>query len=182
MDCRPPGSSVHGILQARALEQVATPPPGDPLSTQGWSPALLRCRRTLYHLNRQGRPRMLEQVATSSSRASPRPRDQTCISVSPASAGRFFTTSATWEAPIKLLKVKLLVAQSYLTLATLMDCSPPGSSVHGILLARVLEWVPISSSRGSSRPRDQTQISCIAGRFFFLPSEELLGKCKLKPQ
>ena len=40
-----------------------------------------------------------------------------------------------------------------------MDCSPPGSSVHGILQARILEWVPISSSRGSSPPRDRTHIS-----------------------
>ena len=42
-----------------------------------------------------------------------------------------------------------------------MDCSPPGSSVHGILQARLLEWVAIYSSRGSSPPRDQTSISCI---------------------
>ena len=43
-----------------------------------------------------------------------------------------------------------------------MDCSPPGPSVHGISQARILEWVPISFSRGSSWPRDQTHISCIA--------------------
>ena len=42
-----------------------------------------------------------------------------------------------------------------------MDCSLPGSSVQGISQARILEWVAISSSRGSSRPRDQTQVSCI---------------------
>ena len=47
-----------------------------------------------------------------------------------------------------------------------MDHSLPGSFAHGILQARILEWVAISSSRGSSQPRDQTQISCIAGRFF----------------
>ena len=47
-----------------------------------------------------------------------------------------------------------------------MDCSPPGSSVHGILQARILEWVAISFSRESSQPRNQTQVSCIAGRFF----------------
>ena len=46
------------------------------------------------------------------------------------------------------------------------DCSPPGSSVHGILQAKILEWVSISFSRGSSRPRHQTSVSCIAGRFF----------------
>ena len=41
-----------------------------------------------------------------------------------------------------------------------MDCSPPGSSVHGILQARILEWVVISFSRASSQPRDQTWVSC----------------------
>ena len=45
-------------------------------------------------------------------------------------------------------------------------CSPPGSSVHGILQARILEWVAISFSRGSSRPRDRTPISSTAGGFF----------------
>ena len=50
-----------------------------------------------------------------------------------------------------------------------MDCSPPGSSVHGILWARILEWVAMLSSKGSSQPRDWTQSSCvasIAGTFF----------------
>ena len=47
-----------------------------------------------------------------------------------------------------------------------MDCSLPGFSVHGILQARILEWVAISFSRGSSWPRDLTQVSCIAARLF----------------
>ena len=47
-----------------------------------------------------------------------------------------------------------------------MDCSSPGSSVHGILQAGILEWVAIPFSRGSSQPRDQIQVSCNAGRFF----------------
>ena len=55
--------------------------------------------------------------------------------------------------------------QSYLTLCNPMDCSSPGSSVHGILQARILEWVAISSSRGSSQPKDWTCISCNAGWF-----------------
>ena len=58
--------------------------------------------------------------------------------------------------------------QSCLTLCNPMDCSPPGSSVHGILLARILEWVAMPSSRGPSQPKDWTHISCvscIAGRF-----------------
>ena len=59
-----------------------------------------------------------------------------------------------------------LLTQSCPTLCYPMDCSPPGSSVHRILQARILEWVAISFSRGSSRPRDQTQVSHIAGRCF----------------
>ena len=53
------------------------------------------------------------------------------------------------------------IAQSCLTLCDPTDCSPPGSSVHGILQARTLEWVSIPFSRGSSWPRDQTGVSCI---------------------
>ena len=59
-------------------------------------------------------------------------------------------------------------AQSCLTLCDPMDCSSPGFSVHGILQARILEWFTISFSRGSSRPRDQTQVSRIGGRHFNL--------------
>ena len=56
------------------------------------------------------------------------------------------------------------VAQTCLTLCDPVDCRPPGSPVHGISQARILEWVAISFSRGSSRPRDQTRVSLIAGR------------------
>ena len=54
----------------------------------------------------------------------------------------------------------------HVRLCNLMDCSPPGSSVHGISQARLPEWVAISFSRGPSQSRDRTQVSCIAGRFF----------------
>ena len=80
--------------------------------------------------------------------------------VFPALAGRFFTT----EPP----EVKVLVAQLCLTRCNPMDCGPPGSSVHGIFQTRILEWVVISSSSGSSWPRDQAWVSCIAGGFFTL--------------
>ena len=60
------------------------------------------------------------------------------------------------------------VSQSCPTLWAPVDCSPPGSSVHGIFQARTLEWVAISFSRGSSWPRDRTQVSHIAGRRFNL--------------
>ena len=69
---------------------------------------------------------------------------------------------------------KALVVQPCPTLCDPMDCSPPGSSVHGILQARTLEWVAIPSSGGSSQPSDRTWVSCSAGRFF-TPN---LGVCK----
>ena len=62
--------------------------------------------------------------------------------------------------------VKVLGAQSCLTLCNPMDCSLPGFSVFGILRVRILEWVAIQFSRASSWPRDQTWVSCTAGRFF----------------
>ena len=68
------------------------------------------------------------------------------------------------------MHAKLL--QSYPTLCDPMDCSPPGSSVHGILQARTLEWVAMPSSRGSSQPRDRMQISsasCVGRRVHSLP-------------
>ena len=62
----------------------------------------------------------------------------------------------------------VLPAQSCPTLWDPMDCSPPGSSVCGILRARILEWIAIPFSKGSSRPRDRNRVSCIA---HFLLSE-----------
>ena len=58
------------------------------------------------------------------------------------------------------------VTQLCLTLWDPMDCRPPGPSVHGMVQARILEWVAISFSKGSSQLRDQTRVSCIAGWFF----------------
>ena len=70
-------------------------------------------------------------------------------------------------------------SQSCLTFCDTMDCGPPGSSVQGILQARILEWVAISFSRGSSQPRDWTWISCIASRFFIIwDTREALHKLK----
>ena len=59
-----------------------------------------------------------------------------------------------------------LVAQSCPTLRDPRDCSPPGSSVLGIFQARILKWVAIPFSKGFLQPRDRTQVSCIAGRYF----------------
>ena len=96
--------------------------------------------------------RILEWVAISFSRGSSWPRDKTHVSWL---AGGFFTT----EPPEKPPQMKL--AQSCLTL-----CDPMDYTVHGILQARILEWVAISFSRESSQPRDWIQVSHIAGGFF----------------
>ena len=83
----------------------------------------------------------------------------------------FFLSFSSWIVIITVKqvceKVKVLVIQSRPTLWDPMDCSPPASSVHGILKATILEWVAISFfSRGYSWPRDRTWVSCTAGRFF----------------
>ena len=66
---------------------------------------------------------------------------------------------------ISHLKVK--VTWSFLTLCNPMDCSLPGSSVHGILRARTLAWESILSFRASSQPRDQTQVSCVSRQILY---------------
>ena len=77
----------------------------------------------------------------------------------------------------------VLVSQFCLTLCDPLNCSPPGSSLHGILQARVLEWVAISFSRGSAWLRNWTQDSGIAGRFFTIwATREALETCIGFPQ
>ena len=78
----------------------------------------------------------------------------------------------------------VLVAQSCLTPCDSIGCSPPGSSVHGILQARILEWVAVPFSRGSSQARDRTEVSCIAGRFFtvWATREALMGRIMPPPK
>ena len=77
---------------------------------------------------------------------------------------RFFTTRATLEVPFNIYGC--VVAQSCLMLWSPMDCNLPDSSVHGTLQARILEWLVISFSTGSSQPRDRIQGSHVAGRSF----------------
>ena len=103
------------------------------------------------------------------------------MSTSPAVAGEFFTTGTTWEALLTLARLHILcwievgrmeslpcfqsekvkVAQSCPTVCDLMDYT-----VHGILLARILEWVAFPFSRRSCQLRDRAKVSHIAGRFF----------------
>ena len=69
-----------------------------------------------------------------------------------------------------------LVAQSCPTLCDPKDCYPPGSSVHGISKGKIIQWVAISSSRGSFQPSHQTLISCLADRFFTTESSGIFVK------
>ena len=73
-----------------------------------------------------------------------------------------------WLGYIFIIKSLSEVAQSWPTLCDPVDCSPPGSSIHGLLQARILEWVAISFSRVSSWPRDRIRVSRIASRCFNL--------------
>ena len=75
---------------------------------------------------------------------------------------------------LSCLKLKVKVAQSCLTL-----CNPMDYTVHGILQARILERVSVPFSRGSFQPIDQTQVSCIAGRFFTSWATKEAPECKV---
>ena len=105
--------------------------------------------------------RILEWVFMPSSRWSFHPRDQTHISyvscigrwIIYLKVPRFFTLGKP--------RMKVLVAHLCQILCNLTDYSPPGSSGHRILQAKILEWVTIPFSRGSYQPRDQTWISCL---------------------
>ena len=70
-----------------------------------------------------------------------------------------------------------LVIQLCLTFCHSMDCSLPGSSVHGILQARILEWVAMPSSRISSQPWDRTQVSHVAGEFLSSEPQSAIVNC-----
>ena len=121
-------------------------------------------------------PRILKWVAIFYSRGSSWPRDRTWVSCI-----GFFTTEPSGKPIYKIYGVmqngKLCVCakslQSCLTLCNPMNCSPPGSSVHGILQARILEWVAVPFSRESSQSADWTRVSCLlhwqAGSLVLVP-------------
>ena len=111
--------------------------------------------------------RMLEWVVISYSKGSSWPRDQIHISCFSCIGRWILYHWATREVPSYAWKEsESEVTHSYPTLCDPMDCSLPGSSIHGIFQARVLEWVAIAFSRGSSGPTDRTWVSCIVGRCF----------------
>ena len=106
--------------------------------------------------------RILEWVAMPTSRGSSRPRDRTQVC---CTGGQLLYHSTTAKS-----------LQLCPTLCHPLDCSPPGSSVHGISQARILEWVAMPSSKGSSPPRNQTCVSCLqhwqAGSLPLVPPAE----------
>ena len=127
------------------------------------------CRWILYHLSHQGSPAAAKSL-------------QSCPTVQPHRR-QLTRLPRPWDSPgknagvgchflLQCMKVKSEseVAQSCLTLSDLMDCSLPGSSVHGIFQARMLEWAATSFSRGSSQPKDGTQVSRIAADSLFSES------------
>ena len=107
--------------------------------------------------------RILEWVAIPFSKGSFRPRDWTWVS---CLAGRFFTIWATREVLYCLMRMLLTQLCPILCNLWIVVRQGPGFSGHGILQARMLQWVIIPFSRGSSRPRDGTQVSHVADILF----------------
>ena len=88
--------------------------------------------------------------------------------------GRLHTVHGVWRVGQEWMTehvhiyTRVSISQSCLTLWDPLDCSLPGSSIHGIFQARILEWIAISFSRGSSRPSHRIQVSLVAGALFTL--------------
>ena len=135
MDCSLKGSSVHGIFQARVLEWGAI----------AFSDVAIRHDK---HWLGSTRYKMVEDS----------------ISSEPWASLHISMLNNTPTNAMIVLTAKLLVTQLCPTLCDPMDCSLPGSSVHEILQARILEWAAIPFCRGSSQPRDRTWVSSTAGR------------------
>ena len=137
----PPGQNT-GVGSCSILQGI--------FPTQVSNPGVPCGREILYQLNHQGSPRILECVAYPFSSRSSWPRNRPSVSYV---AGRFFTNWAIREALfLWWSESHLVMSNSWLS--------------HGILQARILEWVAFPFSRGSSLPRDRTQVSHIAGGFF----------------
>ena len=169
MDCSPPGSSVHGILQARILERVVMPSSRDlPYQGSNLSLLLVFC---VWQAGSLPRAVCLRVFAKSSEPQEAAGRHSRSIH-SFISALHFIwkrvigesLLSLRWEAAVLSITFRRVcsVARLWLTLWDITEGSPPGSSVHGISQARILKWIAISSSGGSSWPRDWTRFSCVS--------------------
>ena len=146
MDCSPPGSSIHGIFQARVLEWGAI----------AFSALLfffsVTCNQDFFL------KKILNMTLVSWQHRLP-------SNMGPMSIGHCpnLFPLRTWNRHCVCMCLSHSVMSDYLWPHGLY---PPGSSVHGILQARILKWVAVPFSRGSSQPRGQNWVSCIAGRFF----------------
>ena len=142
MDCSPPASSVHGILQARTLEWVAMPSSRGSSQRRDWTQVF--------------------RIQADSSLSEP-PR-KWYINPSNIFLWLCFPKAREITAKINKWDLRAKSLQSCSTLYDPTNHSPPGSSVHGILHARILEWVAMPSSRGPSPPRDGAwvlRLTCI---------------------
>ena len=156
MDCSPPGSCVHGILQARILEWLPCSPPGDlpnpeiePASLM--SPALAGgffTTSTTWEAPKEGTAVAAAKSLQSCPTLQPHRRQPTRLSRPWDSPGKNSGVGCHFLLQCMKVKSESAVAQSCLTLHDPMDCSLPGSSVHGIFQARVLEWSAIAFSEG----------------------------------
>ena len=144
MDYSPPGSSVHGVLQARILEWIAISFSRE--SARPINQTCVYCIGTwiLYHWTLRGAQKYIRWQKTN---------NQT-------------NNWGTQLLKINSFRIYVVVLVPQLCPTLWPHGITPASSAHGIFLARVLEWVAISFSRRSSRPRDRTRVSCTAGWFF----------------
>ena len=158
MDCSPPGYSVLGDSPGKNTGVGCHVLLQGIFLTEGLNPGLLHRRWILYPLSHRGNPRILEWIACPFSRVSSWPRNWATVS---CIAGRFFTSWATRETQSESVSCSVMSDSAW----TGSNSDLPGSSVHGILQAKILEWVAIPFSRGSSWPRDQTHISYISHNY-----------------
>ena len=167
-----PGSSIHGILQARILECCHFLLQGI-FPTQGLNLCLLHWQADSLPLSHLGSSCVSYcscrcQVASAMSDSEGPHRWQPIRLCRPwNSPGKNTGVGCHFLLQCTKVKRESEVAHSCLTCSDPMDYSLPGSSIHGILQARVLEWVAIAFSKGSSRPRDRTCVSCIGRQILY---------------
>ena len=155
MDCSLPGSSIHGIFQARVLEWGAIA--FSDIHTS-------KCKAHSHENLLEGaRSSTLCSLSLSSVQQQHLPWRLTSNCPLVELLDTYNNSKCECLCCCCLL---VLVTHSCLTLCDPMDCSLPGSPVHGILQVRIMKWVAMPSSKRSSRPWDRTCISCISGRFF----------------
>ena len=160
-DCSLPGSSVHGILQARMLEWVAISFSRRTSWPRDWTQVFRIAGRcfTIWATR--------EAWGIQNQAVSPKVHGPLLISRLTDWGIKTYLSWSHWMLlDNKRCRWVTVVTQLCPTLCNSVDCSSAGSSVHGVFQTRILEWVVIFSSRGSSWPRDQTRIPCIGSKFF----------------